>query len=194
MAVAAVPADPPLTAQRAARDAPRRRPHRSTTAAWIAFFLGLGYAGVSVYWGLGGTGLLDTVGGSLEHAGRQGGPAISLTLWAVATLKVAAAVLPLLAVGRRNDASWQRTVRALSCAEAAILTGYGFVMTAVGLLVQAGLVPTGARANGRALAWHAFLWDPWFMVWGVAVCAALWRSASGRPPARRGYSDGRKCM
>jgi len=31
-------------------------------------------------------------------------------------------------------------------------------------------------ADHRALAWHAYLWDPWFLVWGVLVTAALLRS------------------
>jgi Protein of unknown function (DUF3995) len=154
----------------------------ATRAGWVAFCLGLAYAAISVYWGLGGTWLLGTVGGSLERAGRQGGLAISLVLWAAAGLKVAAAVLPLLAVGRRLDAPWQRTVWASAWVECAILTGYGLVLTGVGLLIQAGLVPTGADADHRALAWHAFLWDPWFLVWGLVIFAALWLVRRDRRP------------
>ena len=57
-----------------------------------------------------------------------------------------------------------------------ILTGYGLVLTAVGLLVQAGVVAASAGADHRALEWHAYLWDPWFLVWGLLVTAALLRS------------------
>ena len=60
--------------------------------------------------------------------------------------------------------------------EAAILTVYGLNLTAVGLLVQAGLIGTPANADHHALAWHAYLWDPWLLVWGVLVTAALLRS------------------
>lgn len=43
--------------------------------AWAlaALAIGLAYALVSAYWGLGGTWLLDTVGGVFERAGRSGG-------------------------------------------------------------------------------------------------------------------------
>ncbi len=39
-------------------------------AAWAALFVGLLSAAVSLYWALGGTWLLDTIGGSLEEQGR----------------------------------------------------------------------------------------------------------------------------
>ena len=38
-------------------------------AAWASFAVGLLYTAVSVYWGLGGSWLLDTVGASLTQAG-----------------------------------------------------------------------------------------------------------------------------
>ncbi len=38
-------------------------------AAWAALFVGLLSAAVSLYWALGGTWLLDTIGGSLEEQG-----------------------------------------------------------------------------------------------------------------------------
>lgn len=142
-------------------------------AAQAAFVLGLAYAGVSVYWGLGGTGLLDTVGGSLERAGREGGLGISLLLWAAATLKAIAAVLPLLAVNRRPSARWRRAVRSLAWVEGTVLFAYGLVLTGVGLLLQLGIVEPTADADHRALAWHAFLWDPWFLMWGLLVLFAL---------------------
>lgn len=69
---------------------PGRRP------ALAALVVGLAYAGVSVYWGAGGTWLLDTVGRSLT----AGGAVAAVAVWAAAGLKVVAAVLPVLAVGR----------------------------------------------------------------------------------------------
>jgi len=39
--------------------------------------------------------------------------------------------------------------------EAAVLTTYGFGLTAVGLLVQAYVIHASATADHRALAWHA---------------------------------------
>ena len=147
-------------------------------AAWAAFAVGLLYAAISVYWGLGGSWLLDTVGASLTQPGRSAGALVVLAVWCAVGLKVIGAVLPLLAVGVVSPGSFRRRrlSRALTWIEAAILTCYGLILTAVGLLVQAGVIGTPAHADHRALAWHAYLWDPWFLVWGLLVTAALLRS------------------
>jgi Protein of unknown function (DUF3995) len=145
--------------------------------AWAAFAVGLLYAAVSVYWGLGGSWLLNTVGASLTQAGRSASALVVLAVWCAVGLKVIAAFLPLPAVGVGAARSrWPRLIRALAWLEAAILTLYGLIWTATGLLVQSGLIGTPANADHRALAWHAYLWDPWFLVWGLLVTAALFRS------------------
>jgi hypothetical protein len=150
--------------------------------AWAALVVGLAYAGISGYWALGGTWLLSTVGRSLA-AGGPGGAAAAAA-WAAAGLKVIAAVLPLLAASRAAaamPAPRRRLLRALAWAEAVILTLYGLVWTVAGLLVQSGLVHADAGADHRALAWHAYLWDPWFLLWGLLVTAALARSRHPAP-------------
>jgi hypothetical protein len=93
-------------------------------------------------------------------------------------LKLLAVVLPLLALHRLPRPAWHRIVWVLAWAEAAVLTTYGLVWTAGGLLAQAGVVH--ATTDPRALAWHAYLWDPWFLVWGLLVAAALLLSRHGR--------------
>jgi hypothetical protein len=57
--------------------------------------------------------------------------------------------------------------------EAAVLIAYGLVLTSVGLLVESGVIAAASDADHRALAWHAFLWDPWFLLWGLLVAMAL---------------------
>ncbi len=100
-------------------------------------------------------------------------------LYAAAVLKLVAAVLPLLALSGWGGGPRARVLRALSWVAAGILVVYGFVLTAVGLLVQTGLIHTSADADRRALAWHAYLWDPWFLVWGLLIAAALMRGRAG---------------
>jgi hypothetical protein len=158
----------------------RNRAHARASglgAAWAGLALGLLYAVAGVYWGLGGSWLLDTVGASLAPPDRSASAAVVLAVWCAVGLKVIAAVLPLLAVGAGAARVRRRyLIRALACVEAAILTVYGLNSTAVGLLVQAGLIGTPADADHRALAWHAYLWGPWLLVWGLLVTAALFRS------------------
>jgi hypothetical protein len=65
---------------------------------------------------------------------------------------------------------------------AAILTVYGAVLMTVGLLVQADVIRSPGSADRRALMWHAYLSDPWFLLWGLLIATALLRSKTLTPP------------
>ena len=130
-------------------------------AGRVAIFLGLGNAAVSAYWLLGGTALLDTVGGDIERWGRERGPLVLLALTGVVLVKTAVAIVPLVDV----DEPWKRRVRWVER-----LAG---LLTAVGLLVQSGVIKASDDADTRALAWHTYFWDPWFLLWGGALMIHL---------------------
>jgi hypothetical protein len=156
-------------------------------AAGVSGGLGLGSAVVSAYWACGGTALLDTVGGEIERWGLQPDPVVVLALWAIVVLKAGVAVAaPVLAARQGQLPAWTRgrAPRLLSWAAALVLTVYGGVLTLVGLLVQTGAI----RSQGGdhlALAWHAFVWDPWFLVWGIAFLCVLHLTRSDEQKQRR---------
>lgn len=156
-------------------------------AALIAAALGLANAGFSAYWAIGGQGLLDTIGGDVERWARDGGAAVVITLSLIAALKTTIALAaPVLAgVGQGRLPAWTRgrAPSALGWIAAVVLTLYGAVWTVTGLLAQADLIEP-ATSNSKALAWHAYLWDPWFAAWGLAFVIAL------RRRSRRGHRDG----
>lgn len=184
------PATPPRfpSSPRALVANPARLRPPGSGAAWAAMTVGLLYASVSVYWAVGGMWLVDTVGGSLEQQARAGSASITFAVWGAAALKLVSAVLPSLALRRPPRHAWNRKLRLVAWAEAAILTAYGLLLTATGVLVQSGVIHSSASADHRALAWHAYLWDPWFLVWGVLVALALMRSRQRpdpTPAARR---------
>ncbi len=154
--------------------------------AWAAFGVGLAYALVSVAWGLGSTWALGTVGGALEREGRSGSLALAVIVWLSVLLKLTAAGLGLAAVLPRVPPG--RLVILLAWAAAAVLVVYGAVLTVVGLLVQGDVIHASQNADRRALAWHAYLWDPWFLLWGLLLAAALWRS---RAAERTGVAPSR---
>jgi ABC-type uncharacterized transport system YnjBCD permease subunit len=146
------------------------------TAGWAACAVGLAYVAISVYWGVGGTWLLATVGASLVKG--NAGAGIEFAVWAAVVLKAIAAFLPLLALGALFPAlaghpRWKRWLRRLTWIEAVILTAYGLVLTAADLLAQSGVIAPSASTDHRALRWHAYLWDPWFLIWGLLVTIAL---------------------
>jgi Protein of unknown function (DUF3995) len=171
----------------------RRAAARGLRLAQAACVAGLAYAAISVYWAVGGTWLLDTVGGTLDQQAHAGNLGIILAVWAAAVLKIIGAIVPLAAAGvrpRQVTTGQRRQMRVLAWLEAAILTIYGLVLTGAGLLVQSGVIGSAASADHRALAWHAYLWDPWFLLWGVLITAALVRSRQPRA-ARIAHSRSR---
>lgn len=159
-------------------------PSRAAWAAWAALVVGLAYAAVSAYWAAGGTWLLDTVGGVFEHLAHSSGSVVLLGSWLVVLVKVVAAALPIVVVRELVPTSARRAVTGLAWTTGAVLVAYGSVLTMSGLAIQVGALHPGAHADRRALAWHAFLWDPWFLVWGLFVVAALRYSTLSRrtPP------------
>lgn len=156
---------------------PRKRP--GLAAARAALLVGVLYAAVSVMWGLGYTWLLDTVGGKLESSARAGSAATKSAVWAAVLVKLIGAVLPLSVVRPPDNVRLSRWLRVLTWLEAVVLIGYGLVLTVVGLLVQAHVVHTNVTADHRALAWHAYLWDPWFLVWGLLVLLVVRQTRAG---------------
>jgi hypothetical protein len=43
------------------------------------------------------------------------------------------------------------------------------VVVLVGGLVLADLITSTAPVDEHALRWHVFVWDLWFLIWGIAL-------------------------
>lgn len=147
-------------------------------AAWLAAVLGLASAAVSAYWAVGGTALVDTVGGDIERWGRERGVAVVAALLAITVLKAVVAVAAPILAGLVDLPAWtrRRVWRVLGWIAAAVLAVYGGVLTVAGLLVETGAIEPGPDADRHALAWHAWFWDPWFFLWGAAFLVTLSRT------------------
>jgi uncharacterized membrane protein len=138
------------------------------------------FAAVSVYWGLGGTWLLDTTNESIERSARAGETGVFLAVWAAAVLKVMAAVLPLLALRPLQNPAWSRRVWVLAWAAAAITTLYGLFATTLAQLTLHGVINASATVDDPRHVWLAFVWEPWFLLWGLMIGAALLRGQTRR--------------
>ena len=150
-----------------------------TYRPWLvaAMVLGLAHALVSLLWVCGSTWLLDTVGGPIEDWGRDGGLSVRLALLVVVGAKVAAVALLWAATTRPT-----RLSRVLAWLAGGVLTLYGGVLTVAGLVVTAGSLDQAA--DPYAIRWHAFFWDPWFLLWGACTVMAMWATRR-RPGAPR---------
>ena len=103
-----------------------------------------------------------------------------IALWAIVVLKLVGAIAPLVFAGVGADRlpAWTRGrwTRVLGWIAAIGLALYGSVLTVAGLLVEAGVVEPAADADEHALAWHTYLWDPWFALWGASFVVTMWRT------------------
>lgn len=142
----------------------------SHPAFLVAAAAGLLHGAASVYWGLGGTWLLETVGeqvtGQLEGLG-----------WAIVTVgavKIAFALSPLFVDGR-----WWRILHWLG---AVTLMLWGGANTVVINLVLSGVLPRGEDYDHAAMTGHGWLWDPLFLLWGVALAVGLSATRRGQNP------------
>lgn len=54
-----------------------------------------------------------------------------------------------------------------------VLVTWGGVNVLAGALALAGAVSPADGLDERALRWHVFVWDLWFLLWGAALALAL---------------------
>ena len=137
------------------------------SAALAAAALAFASAAVSLYWTLGGTGLLDTVGGEIERLARERSAAAIAVVGATAVAKLLAGALALALL--RSD---RRPLFRAAIGGGALLALYGGVLVVAGALVLAGAIDSSEPVDEYALRWHVFLWDMWFLVWGAALAVA----------------------
>jgi hypothetical protein len=144
----------------------------STAAAYAAGVVAFAYALVSLYWALGGRGLISTVGGYVEQFARRGGAAPVLAAWAVTVAKTAGGLLAFALVrpwGRLVPRVWLLTG---SVGASMVLIAYGGLYVLAGALVLSGVIHGSGSTDWTALRWHVGVWDLWFLVWGILLAAA----------------------
>ena len=162
-----------------------------TVTAYAAAAAAFGYALMSLYWAVGGRGLVSTVGGYVAQFAHRGGPVPVLVALAATVAKVAGGLLALALVR-----PWGRVIRrgwllAGAAAASVLLVVYGAANVAVGALVLSGALHPAGRVDRTALRWHAGVWDLWFLVWGILLAvatASYWRrtgTRNGGPPGQR---------
>ena len=155
-----------------------------TAAAYAAGAVAFAYALVSLYWALGGRGLISTVGGYVEQFARRGGAAPVLLAWAVTAVKVAGGFLALALVRPWGRLVPRRWLLIGSAGASVVLIAYGGLYVIGGALVLADVIHPSPSTDMTALRWHVGLWDLWFLVWGILLALATvgyWKRTA-KPP------------
>lgn len=151
-------------------DTIRTSPTAARTALSVAALAGLVHGAFSLYWGVGGSWLVDTLGEDLVEQWEDN----AAVLLPVGAVKILAALLPLLLLRTPGQPSlWPRLLRAVSWAGAVLLILWGGVNTVTGNLVLSGIVEPDGGYDHDGMVGHAWLWDPLFLVWGVALVCGL---------------------
>lgn len=146
-------------------------PRLAVTWCAVAAAFGCVHAAASLYWALGGDMLASTVG-AWAVQWRTGSPvAAGATLATIALVKVVAAVVPWIAA---RSGGPRGALRVLCWAGSALLVAYGLVNAAAANLALSGV--GGPVTDLSATRGHAWLWDPLFLAWGLALGAGLWKS------------------
>ncbi|PZU46667.1 MAG: DUF3995 domain-containing protein [Microbacterium sp.] len=150
-------------------------------AVLVAFAVGTVHAAASLYWALGGRWLLPTVGEWAVRAAQTAPTQAALLLGAIGLVKLAAAGIP---VGVEwGVVSWAPFWRVICWIGGVGLVIYGGINIVVSGAVLLGIVRPEGGYDADAMIGHAFLWDPLFLIWGIAL--VIWLRASGTPRPRR---------
>ncbi len=142
----------------------------------VAALVGTVHAAASLHWALGGDLLVGTVG-DWARSWREDSPlAAGTALGAIGVGKLAGAWVPWLAARGGGPRYGLR----LACwLGAGLLVLYGLANTLGANLALTGLL--GAPDDLVATRGHAWLWDPLFLAWGLALAAGLRRPRGRRP-------------
>jgi hypothetical protein len=141
------------------------------------------HAGFSLFWAVGGTWLLDTVGEGAVEFQRAHPWGTAALLVVVGTGKAAGAVLPAV-VEWRSGMRFRRAIRFLSWIGGCLLVVYGTTYAAVSAGVLAGAIAVPGGIDRRGMQGHAMLWDPLFAVWGATLLVGLWLTRRPRTSVR----------
>jgi hypothetical protein len=130
------------------------------------------FAVPSLYWAAGGMAGVGTLGGRIEELARQRDTGLVVATWVAFALKILGGILALALVrswGRRLP---RRAVLLTSWAGAVLLIVYGALQTGTVALIAAGVVNDTQGLSSGARRWRLFLWEPWFLVWGLLLALA----------------------
>lgn len=152
--------------------------HRFFIAAAAA---GIAHALPSLYWAMGGTALVSTLGEWAARWQRESPGEVAVLLSLIFLAKLAGAALPL--VNERGLLPAPRLWRGLFWCAAVLLVAYGASNVIAALAALTGVIGTAQTMDTAALVGHAFLWDPLFLLWGLLLAAALTMSRPRRVSA-----------
>jgi Protein of unknown function (DUF3995) len=152
---------------------PARGFGRTTWAAYAACAWALIFALMSFYWALGGEIGLDTLGLGIQALAHD--PGFIALVWLTGIAKVVGGLFALTLV--RPWLLWLPPIWKLALAwlSGSALALYGGVNLVVEWLLVSGAIHIDGVVVTEGIRWHAWLWDPWWLLGGILFLLAAWQ-------------------
>lgn len=144
--------------------------HRLFLAAAVA---GVAHAVPTLYWVLGGTALVSTLGQWAGDWQRESPGEVAVLLSLIFLAKLAGALLPL--INERGLLPFPRVWRGLFWCVAAVLVAYGVVNVFVALAALGGIIGHGRDDGRRSAGWSRVLVGPVVPAVGSVACCRFGR-------------------
>ena len=141
----------------------------------VAAIAGLVHAAFSLYWAAGGDALLSTLGDRIVRE-------FDAQRWLLVPVGLVKAWFAVWPLWRWQAGRLTRGSRRVAWLGAIVLMIWGGLNTVVGNLVLTGVIDPDGGFDRPGMIGHDWLWDPLFLLWGLALAAGL--RAAGR--LRRG--------
>lgn len=125
----------------------------------------------SFYWATGGDALLWTVGDWAVDMRRDNPSQTALLLAVIGAIKLCGGLVPL--ANAYGLLPFSRLWSYLSAVAAVVLVVYGGANILLGGASALGAFGSTSDSDRNALLGHVLLWDPLFLLWGLALSAGL---------------------
>lgn len=148
--------------------------HLLRWAGYAACVWALVFAGMSVYWALGGTLGLDTLSPTIQRLASERDPEFVASMWITGVLKIGGGVLALALVrplGQKVP-RWLLLVTALGGTAILLVHGGDFLVR--GILWGSGVLTVPESVDSMVIRGYTFLWGPWWLVGGGLFGTAAW--------------------
>ena len=152
---------------------PARGFGRTTWAAYAACAWALIFALMSFYWALGGEIGLDTLGLGIQALAHD--PGFIALVWLTSIAKVIGGLFALTLV--RPWLLWLPPIwkLVLALVGGAAMALYGGVNLVVEWLLVIGAIHIDGVVVTEGIRWHAWIWDPWWLLGGILFLLAAWQ-------------------
>jgi hypothetical protein len=152
---------------------PRQRSH-ATWPAYAAAVWAVLFAAYSIYGALGGELGVDQLARDIREDAEARDTGFVAELWVAGALKLVAAAIALALAFRLGHRPRSRVLLIAGWLLAAGLLIYGAANMVQFGLMKAGAISTPDSVGDYAVDWYLFLWEPIWLIGGIAFAAAAW--------------------